>query len=124
MRQHVVVTPATLASPRWAFDPDFELDWHLRHIGAPGDGSLGELIAWITQFLQDPYDHTRPLWQYVVVDGLADGRGALVAKLHHTVADGFSAVKLAEAYTTVERGAPPSGDVDLEAVLRDDAARL
>ncbi len=123
LRQHVVVTPATLASPRWAFDPDFELDWHLRHIGAPGDGSLGELIAWISQFLQDPYDHTRPLWQYVVVDGLADGRGALVAKLHHTVADGFSAVKLAEAYTTVERGAPPSGDVDLEAVLRDDAAR-
>ena len=112
LRQHVVSTPATLATPRWAFDPDFELDWHLRHIGAPGDRSLGDLIDWITQFLQDPYDHTRPLWQYVVVDGLADGRGALVAKLHHTVADGFSAVKLAGAYTALERGAPPPGDVD------------
>ena len=121
LRQHVVITPATLASPRWAFDPDFELGWHVRHIGAPGDGSLGDLIGWITQFLQDPYDHTRPLWQYVVVDGLADGRGALVTKLHHTVADGFSAVKLAEAYTVLERGGPPTGDVDWEAVLRSDA---
>ncbi len=121
LRQHVVAGPATVGSPRWAFDPDFELDWHLRHIGAPGDGSLGDLIGWITQFLQDPYDHTRPLWQYVVVDGLADGRGAVVAKLHHAMADGFSAVRLAESYTTVERGAAPPGDVDLDAVLRSDA---
>ncbi len=123
LRQHVVTSPATVATPRWAFDPDFELDWHVRHIGAPGDGSLGELIGWITQFLQDPYDHTRPLWQYVVVNGLADGRGAIVAKLHHAVADGFSAVKLAESYTTVERGEPPTDDVDWEAVLRSDAER-
>ena len=76
----------------------------MRHIGAPGDGSLNDLIGWTTQFLQDPYDHTRPLWQYVVVDRLADGRGALVAKLHHTVADGFSVLKLAESYTTFEQG--------------------
>lgn len=123
LRQHVVTTPATVSFPRWAFDPDFELDWHLRHIGAPGDGSLGDLIGWITQFLQDPYDHTRPLWQYVVVDGLADGRGALVTKLHHTVADGFSALKLAEAYTTLKRGRRPPDDVDFEAVLRNDADR-
>ena len=123
LRQHVVTTAATVTSPRWAFDPDFELDWHVRHIGAPGDGSLGELIGWVTQFLQDPYDHTRPLWQYVVVDGLADGRGALVTKLHHTVADGFSALKLAEAYTTLKRGRPPPRAVDMEAVLRRDAER-
>ena len=123
LRQHVVTTPATITLPRWAFDPDFELDWHLRHIGAPGDGSLGDLIGWITQFLQDPYDHTRPLWQYVVVDRLADGRGALVVKLHHTVADGFGALKMVEAYTTFSRGRPPRGDVDLEAVLRSDVER-
>jgi len=121
LRQHVVTSAATLASPRWAFDPDFEMDWHIRHIGAPGDGSIEDLIGWITQFLQDPYDHTRPLWQYVVVDRLADGRGALVAKLHHTVADGFTAIKLAEAYTTVRKGRRPRDDNDLEVVLRDDA---
>ena len=123
LRQHVVATAATLASPRWAFDPDFELDWHVRHIGAPGDGSLNDLIGWTTQFLQDPYDHTRPLWQYVVVDRLADGRGALVTKLHHTVADGFSALKLAESYTTFKKGRAPRDDVDLEAVRRADAER-
>ncbi|HMK12593.1 MAG TPA: wax ester/triacylglycerol synthase domain-containing protein [Acidimicrobiales bacterium] len=121
LRQHVVSTPATLSTPRWAFDPDFELDWHVRHIGAPGDGSQDALTEWVTQFLQDPYDHTRPLWQYVVVDGLADGRGALVTKLHHTIADGFSGLKLAEAYTALEPNAPMPGEVDWEAVLRRDA---
>ena len=63
--------------PRWVPDHEFDIDWHIRHIGAPGDGTLRELLDFFGAWLQDPYDRTRPLWQYVVVDGLADGQGAL-----------------------------------------------
>ncbi len=75
----------------------------------PVDGTLRELLDYFTPWLQDSYDHTRPLWMYVVVDGLADGRSALLSKIHHTVGDGETLVKMSLAYTTTERDAARSG---------------
>jgi WS/DGAT/MGAT family acyltransferase len=118
LRQHVLPGHGPLAPPHWGTDRDFDLDWHVRRIGAPGEGSVRDLLDWVTQFFQDPFDRTRPLWQYVVIDGLAEGRGALVSKLHHTVTDGQGAVRLASAYTTIKRRAPKPIAVDLEALIR------
>lgn len=117
LRQRVEPGLAPLSTPRWVHDHEFDLDWHVRHIGAPGDGSLRELLDYFTVWLQDSYDRTRPLWMYIVVDGLADGRGALLAKIHHTVGDGETLVKMSLAYTTTDRDAPPPDDVDLDAVV-------
>ena len=117
LRQRVVPGLGPLATPRWVHDHEFDLDWHVRHIGAPGDGSLRELLDYFTVWLQDSYDHSRPLWMYVVVDGLSDGRGALMSKIHHTVGDGESVVKLSLAYTGTEREMPPPPDIDLEAII-------
>jgi diacylglycerol O-acyltransferase / wax synthase len=72
--------------------------------------------------MQDPFDRTRPLWFFVIVDGLEDGRGAMFAKLHHTIADGHAALRLAELYLTLERDAPPPPDVDLDRVVRESVA--
>jgi len=120
LRQRVAPALGPLAAPRWVFDHEFDLDWHIRRIGAPGDGSLRELLDYFTPWLQDSYDITRPLWMYVIVDGLADGRGALLSKIHHTVGDGETLVKMSLSYTTAERDAPPPEDVDLDAVIADD----
>ena len=98
-------------------DHEFDLHWHLRHIGAPGDGSLRGLLDYFTPWLQDPYDRTRPLWMYVVVDGLADGQGALLSKIHHAVGDGESLVNMALAYTDTDRDAAPAPEVDLDAII-------
>jgi diacylglycerol O-acyltransferase len=116
LRQRVEPGLAPLSTPRWVHDHEFDLDWHVRRIGAPGGGSLRELLDYFSVWLQDPYDRTRPLWMYVVVDGLADGRGALLAKIHHTVGDGETLVKMSLAYTTTKRGRRPA-DVDLDAVV-------
>ncbi len=117
LRQRVAPGLGPLTTPRWVHDHEFDLDWHVRHIGAPGGGSLRELLDYFTVWLQDSYDRTRPLWMYVVVDGLADGRGALLSKIHHTVGDGESAVKLSLAYTGTERNPPPPPDIDLDAII-------
>ena len=120
LRQRVATGLGPLSTPRWVHDHEFDLDWHVRRIGAPGDGTLRELLDYFTPWLQDSYDITRPLWMYVVVDGLADGRGALLSKIHHTVGDGETLVKMSLAYTTATRDAPPPDDVDLDAVIADD----
>ena len=88
LRQNVDPGTGPLARPRWTFDRDFELDWHVRRIGAPGDGSVRAVLDWATQYFQDPLDRTRPLWQYIVVEGMSEGRSALAMKIHHVVADG------------------------------------
>jgi WS/DGAT/MGAT family acyltransferase len=120
LRQRVAPGLGPLSAPRWVHDHEFDLDWHIRRIGAPGSGSLRELLDFFTPWLQDSYDVTRPLWMYVVVDGLAGGRGALLSKIHHTVGDGETLVKMSLAYTTAERDAPPPDDVDLDAVIAAD----
>jgi WS/DGAT/MGAT family acyltransferase len=117
LRQRVASGLGPLSNPRWVHDHEFDLNWHVRHIGAPGDGSLRELLDYFTVWLQDSYDHTRPLWMYVVVDGLVEGRGAVLSKIHHTVGDGESIVKMSLAYTGSERDPPPPHDVDLDAII-------
>lgn len=117
LRQRVAPGLGPLSTPRWVPDHEFDLDWHIRHIGAPGDGSLRELLDYFTPWLQDSYDRTRPLWMYVVVNGLADGRSALLSKVHHTVGDGENLVKMTLAYTATKRNEPPPSDVDLDAIV-------
>jgi diacylglycerol O-acyltransferase len=119
LRQRVVPGMGRLSPPRWAPDPEFDLDNHVRHVALPAPGTLRQLYDLAARLMQDPFDRTRPLWLFVIVDGLEDGRGAMFAKLHHTIADGYAALRLAELYLTLERDAPPPPDVDLERVVRE-----
>jgi WS/DGAT/MGAT family acyltransferase len=130
MRQRVDERGAgPLVPPHWTFDRDFDLDWHLRRIGAPGEGSVRSVLDWATQYFQDPLDRTRPLWQYVVVDGMADRRSALAMKVHHVVADGATLVRMTEGYIDATADGPEGDEpraVDLDAVVRrslDDAKK-
>lgn len=120
LRQRVVEA-SSLSAPFWEPDLEFDLDWHVRRVGAPGAGSLADVFEWMTTFLEDPYDRTRPLWQYVLIDGLQGGRGALASRTHHVVIDGEGAVRMAESFVDMERDAPERPDVDLTAVLAADA---
>lgn len=120
LRQRVAPGLGPLSTPRWVFDHEFDLNWHVRRIGAPGDGTLRELLDFFTPWLQDSYDITRPLWMYIVVDGLEHGRGALLSKIHHAVGDGETLVKMSLSYTSGERDVPLPDDVDLDAVIADD----
>ena len=119
LRERVVPGVGRLSPPGWAPDPEFDLDNHLRHVALPAPGSERQLYDLAARLMQDPFDRTRPLWMFVIVEGLEGGRGAMFAKLHHTIADGYAALRLAELYLTLERDAPPAPDVDLERVVQE-----
>ena len=85
-------TPLGLANPVWAADESFDVDRHVRRVAVPSPGGDAELCELVGQVLSEPLDRARPLWQIHVVEGLAGGRSALVAKMHHALVDGLAAV--------------------------------
>ncbi len=103
LRQHVVAPLAPVVVPHWEVDEEFDLDWHVRRLTVPGDGTLKDLLDWFVLFLQDPFDRTRPLWQFIVLDGLEGGRGAVAMKIHHVVADGQGSLRLVAGFTDLVR---------------------
>ncbi len=102
--QRVQPAPVNLTAPTWVTDSNFDLRYHVRHIALPKPGTMRQLLDLATLITCDPFDRTRPLWQFVVVDGLRGGKSALVEKLHHTITDGEGTVKLSLQFLDFERG--------------------
>src|SRR5690606_9688725 len=74
-------------------------------------------------FVADPLDRTRPLWQFLVVEGMRGGKAAVIQKMHHTITDGERGVELAVQYLDFERDAPePDPLPPRDATADDDAA--
>ncbi len=94
LRRRVVRVPLGLAHPVWADDPDFCLDDHLTRSALPAPGGLLELANLVADIVARPLDPDRPLWEITVVEGLEEGRTALVAKVHHAILDGVSGASL------------------------------
>ncbi|MEI7547229.1 MAG: wax ester/triacylglycerol synthase domain-containing protein, partial [Actinomycetota bacterium] len=112
LRQRVQPVPANLSAPMWVDDPNFDLRYHVRHIALPKPGTLRQLLDLASLIACDPYDRTRPLWQFVVIDGLRGGKGAVVQKLHHTIVDGEGAVLFSMQFLDLERDAPEPAPID------------
>ncbi len=106
LRQRVELAQLPLTPPEWVDDPDFDLDYHLRRVALPAPGTDRQLLDLGAQWLQDPFDPRRPLWQMTVVGGLSGGRAALLAKLHHAVTDGVGGVRLSSSFIDLSRDAP------------------
>ena len=80
--------PFGLHHPVWVEDPDFDIDYHIRHVACPAPGDNRALCDLISQLYISPLDHHRPLWMVWVIEGLQGGRVANVMLLHHAYADG------------------------------------
>jgi WS/DGAT/MGAT family acyltransferase len=93
-RRRVVEVPFRLNHPIWVEDPDFDLDHHIRRIGAPSPGGHEELAEIAAHIASRPLDRSRPLWEMYVVEGLADGNIGVVTKMHHCAIDGVSGAEL------------------------------
>ena len=113
LRQRVQPGVGRLTNPTWVDDPEFDLEHHIRVIDLPAPGSFEDLLDMATRLYVEPYDRTRPLWEFVVIGGLGDGRGALFSKLHHTITDGAGAMRMAEAYMDLERDVPLDEQIEI-----------
>jgi len=83
--------------PVWVDDARFNIFYHVRHSSLPRPGSERQLKRLCGRILSQKLDATKPLWEMWVVEGLADGRFALVAKVHHCMVDGIAGVDLLTA---------------------------
>ena len=113
LRQRVRSMPANLAPPMWVDDPGFDIGYHVRHMALPKPGTLRQLADLTMLIAADPFDRTRPLWEFVVIDGLKGRKGALVQKLHHTVADGEGSIRLSMQFLDLDRDAPGPEPVEI-----------
>jgi WS/DGAT/MGAT family acyltransferase len=81
----------------WETDEDFDLDWHVRVAALPGAADKAELEAFVSDLASTPLDHSKPLWQFHIVEDYVspEGRGGvLVARIHHCYADGLALVQV------------------------------
>ncbi len=106
-RQRLAEVPLGQGRPVWVDDPHFNLRYHLRHTGLPAPGSEEQLKNLAGRVFAQGLDRTKPLWELWLVDGLHDGRFALVAKSHHALVDGISAVDITTVLLDAAPDAPP-----------------
>jgi WS/DGAT/MGAT family acyltransferase len=88
--------------PVWVEDEDIDLEYHVRHAALPypgGERELGELIG---RLHSTPLDLARPPWEFTLIEGLEGGRFATYTKLHHSMIDGISGVKLLQRAMSTE----------------------
>ena len=113
-RQRPVEVPGHLATPRWTTDAHFDIAWHLRRVDAPTPHGRDEVLRLAALAAMSGFDHTRPLWEFTLVEGLERGGAAIIMKMHHSLADGIGGVQLAlalfdaEADHTVVGPLPPA----------------
>ncbi|MDC8754802.1 wax ester/triacylglycerol synthase family O-acyltransferase [Erythrobacter sp. sf7] len=118
MRQRLVRVPFDLDYPYWVEDPDFDLEYHVRHVALPKPGDWRQLCIQAARIFARPLDLARPPWEFTVVEGLdnipgfAKGSFAMVTKVHHAAIDGMSGIDLMEALHTLRPNDPPPATPD------------
>jgi diacylglycerol O-acyltransferase / wax synthase len=77
--------------PTWDYDPDFDIRNHVREASLK-HGSDAELKALAGKILSKVMNRQHPLWDMTLVHGLKRNRTALIARMHHCLADGIAGV--------------------------------
>jgi diacylglycerol O-acyltransferase / wax synthase len=90
----LALMPFDLANPVWIADDDIDLDYHIRTTVLPKPGTMAQLEALAARLHSSLLDRSRPLWEFYVIEGLADGRIGFYSKVHHAAVDGQAAVAM------------------------------
>ncbi len=106
-RQKLATPPLETGRPLWVDDPDFNLEYHVRHTALPSPGSEEQLFLLASRIASQQLDRSKPLWENWLVEGLHDGRFAVISKTHHSLVDGVSGVDLASVLFDFERNPAP-----------------
>jgi WS/DGAT/MGAT family acyltransferase len=94
-RQRLAFVPFEQGRPVWVDDPHFNPRYHVRDTALPRPGGEEELKRLAGRVFSQALDRSKPLWELWLVQGLQDGRFALLSKTHHALIDGISGVDIA-----------------------------
>jgi WS/DGAT/MGAT family acyltransferase len=93
-RRKLAFVPYGLGRPYWVEDPDFDLEYHVRHIALPKPGDWRQLCILSARLHSVPLRRDKPMWEMYVIEGLNNVEGyppgcfALLLKVHHCAMDG------------------------------------
>jgi diacylglycerol O-acyltransferase len=93
-RRRIVEVPGRIHHPVWIEDPNFDLAAHVRRVGCPAPGGMGEFAELVSDIASRQLQRDRPLWEIWTVENIEHDQVAFVAKIHHSVADGVAAASL------------------------------
>ena len=117
-RQRLVRVPFDLDHPYWIEDPDFDIEFHVRHIALPKPGDWRQLCIQVGRLHARPMDLAKPLWEFTIIEGLDNVEGlppgcfALVSKVHHAAIDGMSGVEMSAAVHDLDAEMKPGERAD------------
>ena len=124
-RQRVREVPGRLANPVWVDDEQFDVTYHVRRSALPSPGGDAQLEEFVARIQSRPLDRRRPLWEVYLVEGVAEGRFAIVTKSHQALVDGINAVDIADVIidgepdhegSTTDTWRPGRGPSDVELI--------
>jgi diacylglycerol O-acyltransferase / wax synthase len=96
------------AGAHWADDPDFRLERHVvthKLARRKGQSEQAALQARVGDLAMQPLDHAHPLWRFELIEQYGGG-SALVARIHHCIADGIALISVMMSLVD-GGGAPP-----------------
>jgi diacylglycerol O-acyltransferase len=94
-RHKLAYTALDSGRPVWVDDPSFNLEYHVRHTALPVPGGWQQLQELTARIFSQRLDRSKPLWEMWLIEGLQDGRFALISKTHHSLIDGIAGIDLA-----------------------------
>lgn len=112
-RQKVVPVPGRLARPVWVDDEDFDLTYHVRRSALPKPGEDEQLHELVARLMSRKLDHTRPLWELYLVEGLSGDRVAVITKTHQAMVDGNRAIDIGQVILNSTPESAATGPEDL-----------
>jgi len=110
-RQKLRNVPLDQGRPVWVDDPHLNLEYHVRQTALPAPGSDEQLRNLAARIFSQQLDRSKPLWELWLVEGLHDGRFAIIGKSHHALVDGVSGVDITTVLFDLDRepqGTPAS----------------
>ena len=100
-------TALDASRPVWVDDPNFNLEYHVRHTALPAPGDWEQLCNLTARIFSQQLDRSKPLWEMWLIEGLRDDRFALISKTHHSLIDGIAGVDLATVLFDLSPTPPP-----------------
>jgi diacylglycerol O-acyltransferase len=106
LRQRVQQPPWRIGPPMWVVDPDFDLDWHMRRTRLPRGATWPAVLEAARIAAMADFDRDRPLWEVTELEGLPEGKVALMTKMHHSLSDGIGGIQLLAFIVDASRRMP------------------
>jgi len=104
-RQRLVRPTFSAGKPYWETDPNFNLASHFHRIALPSPGDRKTLQQMVSDLMSTPLDFSKPLWQFHLIEKYGDGC-AIIARMHHSIADGLALVYVLLSLTDMTPDAP------------------